>query len=180
LVVAQVSEPWQNQLRAGDRILSVNGDETARFGSRVLSHLRGQTEAQITVRRGDGIEKVSLNVPKDLDDVQRYGVHVSGMVIGRSTIFRQDTSTIWVHFVDDASTAEQSMINEGDQLISVNGQPIKNLQDVLAAFQSVQGKDVEVIIRRPRFTLISGRYEYFVRNLEVKDVFEVNDNGRKR
>lgn len=63
------------------------------------------------------------------------------------------------------------MINEGDQLVSVNGQPMKNLQNVLAALQSVEGKNAEVIIRRPRFTLISGRYEYFVRNLEVKNVF---------
>ena len=86
---------------------------------------------------------------------------------------------MWIQFVDDASIAEQSQINEGDQLISLNGVNVRSLDEVYSALKGVDGKDVEIIIRRPKFTLISGRYEYLVRNLEVKNVFEVDQNGRK-
>mgnify|MGYP003341310683 CR=1 FL=1 len=71
-----------------------------------------------------------------------------------------DASVMWIQFVDEASTAEQSQINEGDQLVSVNGVNVRSLREVLAAFKDTEGREVEIIIRRPRFTLISGRFEY--------------------
>lgn len=180
LVIAQVRGEWVGKLTPGDRVLAVNGDETARFGSRVISQMRGEKTALMKVRRGESIEEVQLNVPTTLDEVKRAGVYVSGMVVGRSTVTGYDPSVMWIQFVDDASTAEQSQINEGDQLVSVNGINVRNLREVLAAFKEVEGREVEVIVRRPRFTLISGRYEHFVRNLEVKSVYEIDENGAKR
>lgn len=178
LVIAQVRGEWVGKLVPGDRVLAVNGDESARFGSRVISQMRGEKAAIVKVRRGEGIEEVSLEVPTTLDEVKRAGVHASGMVVGRSTMTGYDASVMWIQFVDEASTAEQSQINEGDQLVSVNGVNVRSLREVLMAFKDVEGREVEVIIRRPRFTLISGRFEYLVRSLEVKDVFEVNENGK--
>lgn len=180
LVVAQVRDEWVGKLVPGDRILSVNGDDTARFGSRVISHMRGETTALVKVRRGEGIETIQLNVPSRLDEVKRAGVHASGMVVGRSTVTGYDPSVMWVQFIDDASTAEQSQISEGDQIVSVNGVNVQNLNEVLAAFKKVEGREVEVIIRRPRFTLISGRFEYLIRSLEVNDVYEIDNNGSKK
>lgn len=163
----------------GDRVLAVNGDESARFGSRVISHMRGEKNVVIKVRRGEGIEDVDLIVPTYLDEVKRAGVHVSGMVVGRSTMTGYDASVMWVQFVDDASTAEQSQINEGDQIVSINGSNVRSLREVLTAFKEVEGREVEVIIRRPRFSIISGRFEHFVRSLEVKSVYEVDESGAK-
>ena len=179
LVIAQVRGDWVGKVQPGDRVLAVNGDEAARLGSRVISHMRGTNSVSLKVRRGEGTEEVSLNVPATLDEVKRAGVHASGMVVGRSTVTGYDQSVMWIQFVDDASIAEQSQINEGDQLISINGVNVRALDDVYSAFRGVDGKEVEIIIRRPKFTLISGRYEYLVRNLEVKNVFEVDQNGRK-
>ena len=179
LVIAQVRGDWVGKVQPGDRVLAVNGDETARLGSRVLSHMRGASTISLKVRRGEGTEDVSLNVPATLDEVKRAGVHASGMVVGRSTVTGYDQSVMWIQFVDDASIAEQSQINEGDQLISVNSVNVRSLDEVYSALRGVDRKEVEIIIRRPKFTLISGRYEYLVRNLEVKNVFEVDQNGRK-
>jgi C-terminal processing protease CtpA/Prc len=142
--------------------------------------MRGEKTVSMKVRRGEGIEEIELAVPAYLDEVKRAGVHVSGMVVGRSTMTGYDASVMWVQFVDDASTAEQSQINEGDQVVSINGANVRSLREVLTAFKEVEGREVEVIIRRPRFSIISGRFEHFVRNLEVKNVFEVDENGVRR
>ena len=180
LVIAQVRGDWVGKLMPGDRVLSVNGDESARFGSRVISQMRGEKTVSMKVRRGEGIEEIELAVPAYLDEVKRAGVHVSGMVVGRSTMTGYDASVMWVQFVDDASTAEQSQINEGDQVVSINGANVRSLREVLTAFKEVEGREVEVIIRRPRFSIISGRFEHFVRSLEVKNVFEVDENGARQ
>jgi hypothetical protein len=55
----------------------------------------------------------------------------------------------------------------------VNGKAVKNHEDVLNAFKNASGKEIELIIRRPKFTLISGRYDYLARKLDVEDVREV-------
>lgn len=86
LIIAQVRGDWVGKLQPGDRVLAVNGDETARFGSRVISHMRGENSVLMKVRRGAAIEVVKLNVPTSLDEVKRAGFHASGMVVGRSTI----------------------------------------------------------------------------------------------
>lgn len=88
---------------------------------------------------------------------------------------------MWVQFLDDASTAEQSQINQSTQMISINGSNVCSLRDFYAVFKEAEGEEVEVIVRcPPPFLLISGRSEYRVRNLEVKNVFEVDENGLKR
>ena len=50
---------------------------------------------------------------------------------------------------------------------------MKKHEEVLAAFKSADSKEVELIIRRPKFSLISGRFDYLVRKLDVMDVREV-------
>jgi membrane-associated protease RseP (regulator of RpoE activity) len=112
--------------------------------------------------------------------VKRLGVHVSGMVIGRSTITGYDPTVMWIQFLDDASVAEQAQFREGYQILSIDGVTVKSHEDILAALKDREGADVEVIVRNPRFTMISGRFDYFVRTLEVRDVFVVNENGKVR
>lgn len=107
-------------------------------------------------------------------------VHVSGMVIGRSTITGYDPTVMWIQFLDDASVAEQAQFREGYQILSIDGVTVKSHEDILAALKDREGADVEVIVRNPRFTMISGRFDYFVRTLEVRDVFVVNENGKVR
>ena len=105
---------------------------------------------------------------------------MSGMVIGRSTSRGYDPSVMWVQFLDDASVAEQAQCREGYQVLSIDGVTVKSLEDILAALKGRDGDDVEVIVRHPRFTLISGRYDYFVRTLDVRDVFIVDEKGKQK
>lgn len=180
LVVAQSDGEWSGVLKPGDRILAVNGDETARFSTRFVSYLRGGDPVKVLIRRGKETQTVEIAAPKAKDQVKRLGVHVSGMVIGRSTITGFDPSVMWVQFLDDASVAEQAQFREGYQVLSIDGVTVKSHEDILAALKGRVGDDVEVIVRHPRFTLISGRYDYFVRTLDVRDVFVVDESGRRK
>lgn len=74
--------------------------------------------------------------------------------------------------------AEQAQFREGYQVLSIDGVTVKSHEEILAALNGRDGDDVEVIVRHPRFTLISGRYDYFVRTLEVRDVFVVDEKGK--
>ena len=180
LVVAQSDGAWAEILKPGDRILSVDGDETARFSTRFVSYFRGGGPVQVQIRRGKEVKTVELAVLTRRDPVKRLGVHVSGMVIGRSTITGYDPTVMWIQFLDDASVAEQAQFREGYQILSIDGVTVKSHDDILAALKDREGADVEVIVRNPRFTMISGRFDYFVRTLEVRDVFVVNENGKVR
>jgi len=178
LVVAESNGDWAELLKPGDRILSVNGDEAARFSSRFVSYLRAGEPIRVGILRNAKTEFVDLPVLKDRDHVHRLGVHVSGMVIGRSTITGYDPNVMWVQFLDDASVAEQAQFRDGDQVLSINGVTVKSHDDVFNALSSRVGTEVEIIVRHPRFSLISGRYDYFARTLEVRDLFVVNEKGK--
>jgi serine protease Do len=178
LVVAESNGDWAELLKPGDRILSVNGDEAARFSSRFVSYLRAGEPIRVGILRNAKKEFVNLPVLKDRDHVHRLGVHVSGMVIGRSTITGYDPNVMWVQFLDDASVAEQAQFRDGDQVLSINGVTVKSHDDVFNALSSRVGTEVEIIVRHPRFSLISGRYDYFARTLEVRDLFVVNEKGK--
>ena len=130
------------------------------------------------IRRGKETKTVELVALTRSDPVKRLGVHVSGMVIGRSTITGYDPTVMWIQFLDDASVAEQAQFREGYQILSINGVTVKSHEDILASLKDREGTDVEVIVRNPRFTMISGRFDYFVRTLEVRDVFVLNENGK--
>ena len=180
LVVAQSDSDWKDTLKPGDRILGVNGDETARFSTRFVSFFRGGGPVQVQIRRGKETKTVELVALTRRDPVKRLGVHVSGMVIGRSTITGYDPTVMWIQFLDDASVAEQAQFREGYQILSIDGVTVKSHEDILAALKEREGSEVEVIVRNPRFTMISGRFDYFVRTLEVRDVFVVNESGKVR
>ncbi len=179
LVVAQSDGDWAGVLKPGDRVLAVNGDQTARFSTRFVSYFRSGEPVQVQIRRGTETKTVELAALTRRDPVKQLGVHVSGMVIGRSTITGADPNAMWVQFLDDASVAEQAQFREGYQVLSIDGVSVKSHEDILAALKGREGTDVEVIVRQPRFTLISGRYDYYVRTLEVRDIFVVDENGRK-
>lgn len=51
LVVAQSNGDWAGVLKPGDRILGVNGDQTARFSTRFVSYFRRGEPVQVQIRR---------------------------------------------------------------------------------------------------------------------------------
>lgn len=180
LVVAQSHGEWAESLKPGDRIVAVNGDDAALFASRFATHLRRGEAASVRILRDGRPETINLPAPRARDRVTRAGIHVSGMVIGGSTVTNFDPTVMMIHHVDEASVAEQSQFREGYQVLTIGGKTVHSQADILAALKPHDGKDVEIIVRNPRFSIISGRYDYFARTLDVRDVFAIDDGGARK
>ena len=176
LLVASVKDDWAQNLKIGDRIVAVNGDRTARYASRVLDHMRGKDSARVTVVRDGKEQEVALAVPQNRDDVKRLGVHFSGMTIGKSTLTGFDPTVMFIHFIDDASIAEQAQFREGDRIISIDGMETTSHDDVLKALKGKEGKDLEFIFKRPRSN--SGvTFDHMARKVEIGPIKILDEKG---
>lgn len=176
LLVASVKDDWAQSLKIGDRIVAVNGDRTARYASRVLDHMRGKDSARVTVVRDGKEQEITLSVPKERDDVKRLGVHFSGMTIGRTTITGFDPTVMFIHFIDDASIAEQAQFREGDRVISIDGIETASHEDILKALKGKEGKDLEFIFKRPRSNT-SVTFDHMARKVEIGPIVILDEKG---
>ena len=168
LVIAEVSGEWAKQLQTGDRVLSVEGDQSARYASRLIDRLRGRREARLEILRGSEKKEIRLTLPVLRDRLVRRGVFVSGMLIGPTVNPENDASDMYVHFVDDASIAERGRIHEDDIVISIDGKAVTKLQEVQAAFDGKAGKEVELIVKRRRSS--DKKYDKIVRTIVVENL----------
>jgi membrane-associated protease RseP (regulator of RpoE activity) len=110
--------------------------------------------------------------------MKRRGVHVSGMLIGQAVTPEAKSNKMYIHFIDDASVAEQAQFNPGDQVTSIDGIVTDSYETVLTALKERTGQVAEFVVRRLRQPAHgSGSYDYLVRKLEVKNVFEVTERG---
>jgi len=177
MVVGVVKDEWSKYFTVGDRILSVDGDQEARYLSRLLDHMRGKDQVSVTIKRNGQDQDIKVDVPTSKNEAKRLGVQVSGMTLGVSTLADVSQKEIWVQFLDDASVAQQSLFREGDIVLSIDGVNTKSHEDVLKALEGKDKKDVEVIIKRSRQPVGSTRYDFVVRKLRVENVFVVNEAG---
>ena len=148
LVVAAVAEPWTGSLRIGDRVLGVNGDQEARYASRVADIARGADRLRFSVRRGDAELEVELPVPASRRRVALRGLAVSGMVIAPGPLAWLPETQLAIHHVDDASDAEDAELRVWDEVVAVAGSAVARLEDLPPLFEAAHGERVEVIVRR--------------------------------
>ncbi len=178
LVVGEVGELWRGRLNIGDRILSVDGDERVRFASRLIDRMRGKTEVKVLVQRAGKKVETTLPVPAEKSVVVREGVHVSGMSLAPSTVPGSDASIMVVHFIDDASVADQSEFREGDRVVAIDGKPIRSLQEAAEALAGKDGDEVEFVLRRER-SRGSRLYDVVARRLDVDEAVFIDAKGRR-
>lgn len=79
--------------------------------------------------------------------------------------------------VDPSSIAEQSQIEDGDQIAAIEGKEMNGFDDIRSELIASNNKTVEIIIRRPIFNMLSGRNEYYVKRIQVTDLQEIDENG---
>jgi S1-C subfamily serine protease len=84
-----------------------------------------------------------------------------------------------IHQVETASEGEQASVFEGDVVLAVNGIRTKSRDDLLRALDGLEGKDVELAIRRTRRSSEIYQYEYLIRTVEVDRVSPI-DHRRAR
>lgn len=172
VVVANVSGDWANYLKIGDRIVAVDGDQSTRFASRVIDKARGKDKIKITIERGSEVKReltFELNVPKERDNRQPIGLQVSGMVIGPSLLLRANPNAMYIHYINDASIAEQSRFAEKDQIQAIDGVPVNSFEDLERLIRANAGNEVEFVVKRLR-DKSELEYGFVTRNLEIQEI----------
>ncbi len=174
VVVADVTAPWDASLKIGDRIVAIDGNTNVRNQTAILDQLRGKQLVSMRVRRGTDTLGLSLPVPSAVDRVERQGVAFSGLLIGPPVERERPQDHMIVHQVETASEGEQASVFEGDVVLSVNGIRTRSQHDLLHALAGLEGKDIELAIRRTRRSLVVYQHEYLIRTLEVDRVLPID------
>lgn len=177
LVIA-VSDPRTDDVfQSGDRILQVDDDNRIFSESRFLNKLRGKNNVRIRyLRQGRELE-VNFKVPELKNRNITKGIYFSGALVGPPTIKEGAIGLLIVHDIDPASLAERSLIQAADQIISIDGQKMDKFEELRSALLAKSGRYVEIVTRRPTFSLIEGRFEYYARKLLVQDIREVSEEN---
>lgn len=177
LVIASSDGELRDVFKPGDRILQIDGDQDIFSQSRFLGSLRAKSSASIIISRDGSTIAQRIKTPANKDHVIRHGMSFSGMLIGPPTAKEAPKDLFIVHCVDPSSIAEQSQIEDGDQIAAIEGKEMNSFDDIRSELIASNDKTVEIIIRRPNFNMLSGRNEYYVKRIQVTDLLEINENG---
>jgi serine protease Do len=175
VVIADVLDPWKDIVKIGDRIVAVDGDRSVLFASRVIDKARGKDKITVTVERGATVKRqltFELKIPKAFDNRQPHGVAVSGMVIGPSLLHRANPNVMYVHYINEASIAEQSRFSEKDQIHAIDGIEVKSLSELENILRLNDGEEVEFILKRLR-DKSEFEYGFVARKMMVKNVKKI-------
>ena len=176
LIIGDVKADWAMALKIGDKILAVNGDENARYASRVIDKARSSSELTIKLLRAGKEQTVTVAVPKERKKLIQRGVFVSGLLLSTPPHAYSEKSVINVHYVERASLGEEASVRFFDIIHSIDGVIISSHDHVLKALEGKEGKDVDFIVRReiPRER---NNYNFLVRRVEIDKALLVTENG---
>jgi C-terminal processing protease CtpA/Prc len=176
LVIGDVKADWAMALKIGDKILAVNGDETARYASRVIDKARSSSELTIKLLRSGKEQTVTVAVPTERKKLIQRGVFVSGLLLSTPPHAYSEKPVINVHYVERASLGEEASVRFFNIIHSIDGVIINSHDHVLKALEGKEGKDVDFIVRReiPRER---NNYNFLVRRLEIDKALLVTENG---
>jgi len=179
LVIAGARAPWSDSLRIGDRVLGVGTDMTVTYGSRFLDRTRGQSEIKVQIKRGEERLTVTLPVPVARDAFEQVGVHFSGLLVTEVPASERAKGYLRIDNVDAASLAQQAQVRLSDELIAVNGQEVTTAKGLFDHVSANKQAEVELILRRP-IQKQDGKFEYFVRSVEVEAPKFITETGEQK
>ena len=139
--------------------------------------MRGKDQVRLLVGRNYQNHEVLLDVPYKKYILKRRGIYVSGMIIGQTVYPEEDPNRMCVQFVDDASLADQAHFYTHDQITAIDAIAIDNYATLLELLSEKKDKEAEFIIKRKRYPHRYEQYDYVVRKLEVRNVFEITESG---
>lgn len=172
LVVGAVAEPWAGRLRIGDRILAIDGDETARYPSRAIEKARGATVLRVDLERDGKRLAVDLEVPGDRIRIAPRGLAFSGLLVAAGGLAEIPPGQPAIHHVEDASAAESVDMRHWDWILAVAGIETPSFDVLADVVHAHRGREVEFVLRRA-----GSRDEWHHRaiRLTIEDVEQVGD-----
>lgn len=161
-------------LQSGDKILSIDGDETQNWGDLIrLVLLRPDQSVEIVWERdGQTIVKTVT--------IKTYGKEERG-ILGIEPDLLIAESTL-VYEVSPGSAADEAGVKTGDQIFSINGRPIETWSEMSEQIQLSEGRALTVTLNRnghkqkitlkPQWDKKMNRYLIGVSKLPVKFVIK--------
>lgn len=134
-------------LRANQQMLSID----ARPSDAIALALGSNAPIFVAAKVLGAVETIphQLLVPPSLS-TQTLGMHIQNLDAGLASFFHvANTDGVLVAFVESASEAERRGMRQGDIITSVNGNAVKDLQDVLTQFKDVK-KEQEIVLQITR------------------------------
>ena len=139
-------------VRSGERIVAINGvpvDSQSEVRVRLLEVMSGSGNALLTLRAGDAPpHQVDLDVR---DPAQRRRLTgPSGPMGGLGMHFWEPSIPPVLGRVLPGGPAARAGLAAGDRIVAVDGHPMKDFQDVVAAISPNPGKTLAITYRRGR------------------------------
>lgn len=125
-LVERDSAAWNGGIRAGDRILSVNGN-VVRLWEEVLKQIQASEGSPLAfeIQRNDQVQGVTVQ-PNMMERKNVFGEYVEQAVIGIS----HHTLAPVIGVPDPRSAAGRSGLETGDLVLAVNGQKVERFSQL--------------------------------------------------
>ncbi len=136
-------------LKAGDRILSVDGRETATWLSLLeeLALLGNREVAPLSFERDGAVRRVEIHAPRDA------GAPRSGVVLGIEGALQGETLTL-VGGVLPGSPAKKAGIKAGDRILEIDGEMVSEWSQIVDRVQNSEGRSLAMTLARGGETLV--------------------------
>jgi regulator of sigma E protease len=134
-------------LRRGDEIVRVGdykGEDTEELQIDLLRQVSADATVPLRVRRGGDEIALTLRVADDTRTLTEPGKLLPGLGFDLAT-WRADTT---VQSVPAGSAGERAGLKAGDKLVAVDGRPIVNSSDFIAAVTGAPGRVLSVDVQR--------------------------------
>jgi regulator of sigma E protease len=133
-------------LRSGDEIVAINGNPVAGqrdvvFG--LLDAMSGQGEAVLAVHAHDGAARTATLAVADSTERRRL-TEPSELFKGLGFEFWEPTVPAVLGRVVPDGPAARAGLKTGDEIIAVDGQPVRNFHDVIARVSGRPGEAIDV------------------------------------
>jgi regulator of sigma E protease len=130
-------------LKAGDKIIGVNGKPIVRFEDLISSKVL-LNKTVLNVQRGN--QTLDVKVPPTiLNDLSDYGIE--------EFIGRLPRTTFMVGAVIPNSNAAKAGLQKGDSIIAVNGTPVKFYDEFQTELKKFKNKSASLTVKRNNTTL---------------------------
>ncbi len=123
-------------IRTGDRMVAINGQPVTRFGELMSVKTLSADRVTVTVERGD--RQVTLQAPEDLFT----------QLTRNSDLGMYSRPYVLLAGVSPDSPADKAGLEPGDRVLSINGEPIRVVNELINRVEASKGSPVTLVIDR--------------------------------
>ena len=184
LQVESTHDPEHWPLAQGDRILGVEGADSARTVGELVNTLRGRTgNVPLVVERDGRRQTVGITPALRPSLIERRGISIDGALIApiafEDALTLREPAPLIVQSVEPGSTAEMLEIGPNDIIRSVEGQRFDDLDRLVEYLTGrPEGTPLTIVLRR--WSQEQNRiFDYHLRQLPGEDVYLVEPDGSR-